>query len=236
MKKFTNKILISLVSSIVIIAIGLAIVTAKINKNLFNPHSSQVDVSHQLANYSNFDSVSIKGAGKIIITQGAFKLSMSVTPNAHPAIFQINNLLELSSIDSGSTVIIQMPELKAITTAGAANVSISGFANKSTLAPSHNSLIIDLTGSSALTVTNASFSNISLSASGASAVDFESCNLVAMTVKASGATNLNLNSFSNGILNGSVSGITNIKYSGTVLKNKLKTSGVVSISPNNQAN
>lgn len=225
MKKHTNKILV-LIAGIVIMGIILIAISA--NKSLGN---TTRQVAKENLNYQNFDTIQTSGPVRLVISSGKFNVDMHNEPLL--TINQIGTTLELSGARTTQTIKIQLPILKSLVSSGASNITIDGFHNESSISTNgvdSSLLSVDLSGSSELAVTNSVFSNIKLSSSGPSDINFKHCVLKVMSLDLSGSTNINVDFFASGILNGQVSGFSNIKYSGNLLANNLKTSGMVEVS------
>lgn len=224
MKKYTNKILLGIISLIIIIAIALATISATFfNTSALKDNSTisitQETISNWIVESQNISAISTKGSGNIIISPGSFNIEAEDTSPKSLVIKIDHGLLELTNKSSKNLVKIQLPELKSITAAGSSNIKVNDFSEKQ--------IELNLSGVSKLTVSNSSFANVAINNSGASDIDFKHCRLKAVAINASGDSLLMLDSFDDGTLSGLVSGFAVIKYTGALTNNWLKTSGSV---------
>lgn len=230
MKKYTNKILVLIISGFIVLAITLQIITTSIQKSSGKSNSS---TSGQLSKQSKteqtqltqkeFDSINIEGSLKIKISQGNYIVQTQGT-NKELTMYIDDKVLHLISHNSENTLYIQMPQIKTIN-ASTSEIIISNFKSS----PADIPLNITLTGSTNLAVKQSTFTNIDLKSSGATNIIFNNCNLRYLTLNVSGASNIYLNTFVNGSLEGKVSGVSNIEYGGNLLTNNLNLSGLVEV-------
>lgn len=234
MKKYTNKILVAIISiiSILIFSIPIAVWlfrTALINTDAKTNHTTNTT---EYLNYKNFDTLDVRGAWQVQILSGAFKVEISNPQDSR--FIQLNKdvlTLNSSSIKQPQPVpmlIIHLPELKQLSMSGASRINVANFTQGSS-----DQLGLNLSGASELIISNSNYKNIKVDMSGTSNLQFKNSELGLVNLDASGVSTLVLDHFTHGKLSGSSSGLTNIRYSGILDENTLDSSGISNISGSN---
>lgn len=234
MKKYTNKILVAiiLIISILILSIPIAVwlfKTSLINRATETNHTTSTT---EYLNYTNFNTLDVRGAWQVQILSGAFKVEISNPQDSR--FIQLNKdvlTLDSSSIKQPQPVpmlIIHLPELKQLSMSGASRINVANFTQGSS-----DQLGLNLSGASELIISNSNYKNIKVDMSGTSNLQFKNSELRLVNLDASGVSTLVLDHFIHGKLSGSSSGLTNIRYSGILDENTLDSSGISNISGSN---
>ncbi|MCC2625336.1 MAG: hypothetical protein K0R14_1209 [Burkholderiales bacterium] len=229
MQKYTNKILLTVICLIVLGILSIPVITWLSGGAVFGVKTNNNTQTNTGAlNYKGYTAIEISGAWQVQVVRGNYAIEMDNGQNAVSVELE-GEVLKLGRTDFSNNpgtgkITVHLPVLTRISISGASSVTASNFAGHDLA-----SLKLDLSGASKLVVGNSSYKEVHISMSGSSSVKFNDSKLQNVDLDTSGMSKLELNSFTNGKLSGNVAGVTEIKYSGTLIKNTVESSGVVNV-------
>ncbi len=229
MQKYTNKVLLTVIALIALGVLSVPLITWLSGGAVFGVRSkTNIQSSQNYSKYKGYTAIEVSGAWDVQVTKGDYALEIENGQNA-VSINLDGEVLKLGSEDFSNNqgvgkIIVHLPVLTGIITSGASKISVSNFKGHDL-----SSLRLNLSGASKLVMDNSSYKEVHIGMSGASSVKFNNSKLQNVDLDTSGMSKLELNSFTNGKLSGNTAGVTNIQYSGNLIQNTIKSSGVINM-------
>jgi len=229
--KTSSKILLTILIVLLVSITGI-IIASRIVLNRTAPESDHYwssDLNQQELNFSNFNTLRIRGVWKINVIQGSKyairleyppELAERVTVDQHSSELALEYDTKGLNHKNAIRAEIVMPDLTGIKAVEGTSIFLTDF--------DCPTLDIHITGAAKIKADNSSITDLKVACEGASHINFKNARVVNANLDVKGASRVIL-TMDGGSLTGQAAGASSIVYYGNVTTQDIESSGAVSI-------
>ncbi len=229
--KTSSKILLTILIVLLVSITGI-IIASRIVLNRTAPESDHYwssDLNQQELNFSNYNTLRIRGVWKINVIQGSKyairleyppELAERVTVDQHSSELALEYDTKGLNHKNAIRAEIVMPDLTGIKAVEGTSIFLTDF--------DCPTLDIHITGAAKIKADNSSITDLKVACEGASHINFKNARVVNANLDVKGASRVIL-TMDGGSLTGQAAGASSIVYYGNVTTQDIESSGAVSI-------